>query len=196
MPLNTSRESIQTDRLELVALTSAFVQALVAGEVAAAGAEIGARVSRSLTSDPSHIVQLHLAQQAGEAAGFAGLGRVIVLRSGPRGRRAIGSIGFHGAPDERGRLEVGCRILPSSRGWGYAAEALTALLEWAAADFGVTRFLVAVPSPRESHSLVAVEMAFEQGASFETSTEGLAKLVEGAIDVGPRERSADRRMDS
>lgn len=196
MPLSGSTASIHTDRLELVALTTGFVQALVAGRMVAAGAHVGARVGRSLTSDPSHIVQLHLAHQAGEAAGFDGLGRVIVLRGGPLGRRVIGSIGFHGGPDERGRMEVGCHILPDSRGCGYAAEALNAVLGWAAAEFGVARFLVAVPSPRESRGLLPVEMAFGRGASFERSTEGLAKLLEGAVDVGVPQQSADRRMDS
>lgn len=161
-------ETIRTARLELVPLTQRFVEAMVAGDHAAAGAEIDARVGRWLAGDSSHIVQLQVAQQTGEAEGFPGLGRAIVLVA-PRGaRRMIGSIGFHGAPDDHGRLELGCRIHPAHRGRGYAAEAMTALVDWAAACFGITRFLAVVSSRREAGDLVSLEVANgQQGQSNE-----------------------------
>lgn len=51
--------------------------------------------------------------------------------------QAIGGIGFKGRP-EGGRVEVGYGLAPSARGWGYAAEALAALLHVAAAH-GVSK---------------------------------------------------------
>jgi RimJ/RimL family protein N-acetyltransferase len=50
----------------------------------------------------------------------------------------IGGIGFHGAPDENGRVTIGYGLVPSARGNGYASEALRALLDFARAR-GVTR---------------------------------------------------------
>ncbi|MFI0512503.1 GNAT family N-acetyltransferase [Streptomyces sp. WSLK1-5] len=47
--------------------------------------------------------------------------------------RAIGGMGFHGAPDEDGRAEVGYDLAESARGQGYATEALRALSDWALA---------------------------------------------------------------
>ncbi|MEV7687225.1 GNAT family N-acetyltransferase [Streptomyces bungoensis] len=47
--------------------------------------------------------------------------------------RAIGGMGFHGAPDEEGRVEVGYDLVEGARGNGYATEALRALTEWALA---------------------------------------------------------------
>ena len=47
--------------------------------------------------------------------------------------RAVGGLGFHGAPDEDGRAEVGYDLAPSARGHGYATEALHALSDWALA---------------------------------------------------------------
>ncbi|MEU1590674.1 GNAT family protein [Micromonospora sp. NPDC005710] len=44
--------------------------------------------------------------------------------------KAIGGIGFKGQPDD-GCIEVGYGLVPSARGNGYAAEALTALLDLA-----------------------------------------------------------------
>ncbi|MCD7441302.1 GNAT family N-acetyltransferase [Streptomyces lincolnensis] len=46
---------------------------------------------------------------------------------------AVGGMGFHGAPDEDGRAEVGYDLVEAARGNGYATEALTALSEWALA---------------------------------------------------------------
>ncbi|MFG2120857.1 GNAT family N-acetyltransferase [Streptomyces sp. NPDC048710] len=47
--------------------------------------------------------------------------------------RAIGGIGFHGVPDEEGRVEVGYDLVEGARGQGYATEALRTLTQWALA---------------------------------------------------------------
>ncbi|MEW5990513.1 MAG: GNAT family N-acetyltransferase [Chloroflexota bacterium] len=170
-------ESIRTARLDLIALSEPFVAFLVAGDARAAAGEIGARVGPWLASQRDHVVQLHLAEAAGRAAGFAGLGWLIVLADRSR-RHVIGSIGFHGPPDDRGRLEVGCRIHPMYRGRGYAAEALAAVLASATTRFGITRFLVVVPSPGTALDLVPIEISSRSGSSSGEPIEGLADLVE------------------
>lgn len=171
-------EAIRTARLELRPLSKRFVDALRAGDEAAAAAEIEAQVDRWATADSSHVVQLHLAQQAGEAAGFSGFGRVIVLVAPRRARRMVGSVGFHGVPDDRGRLEVGCRIHLADRGQGYAAEAMAALVDWATARYGVTRFLVAIPARRDPVDLVPLEIVSPQGSPADERIAGLASLLE------------------
>jgi GNAT superfamily N-acetyltransferase len=47
--------------------------------------------------------------------------------------RAVGGMGFHGAPDGDGRAEIGYDLAESVRGNGYATEALRALAGWALA---------------------------------------------------------------
>ncbi|MET8574402.1 GNAT family N-acetyltransferase [Streptomyces sp. NPDC005012] len=51
--------------------------------------------------------------------------------------RALGSMGFHGPPDEEGRVEVGYDLAVAARGQGYATEALRALSAWALDQEGV-----------------------------------------------------------
>ena len=152
-------DPIRTARLELVPLTAQFVEAVVAGDAVAAGTEVGAKVGRWLTADPTHVIQLHLAAQAAAARGFPDPGRAIILVMPGRARRLIGSIGFHGPPDDRGRLEASCRVHASHRSRGFAAEALGALLDWATAWYGATRFLVAVPAAGERREPVPIEIA-------------------------------------
>ncbi|MEV5874168.1 GNAT family N-acetyltransferase [Streptomyces sp. NPDC052101] len=47
--------------------------------------------------------------------------------------RAIGGIGFHGVPDDDGRVEIGYDLVEGARGEGYATEAVRALTEQALA---------------------------------------------------------------
>ncbi|MFZ3474569.1 GNAT family N-acetyltransferase [Streptomyces sp. 4.24] len=65
-----------------------------------------------------------------------GWGPYAIIRASDR--RAIGGIGFHGAPDADGRAEVGYDLLPSARGNGHATEALKALTAWAFGQPGTT----------------------------------------------------------
>ncbi|MET9149484.1 GNAT family N-acetyltransferase [Streptomyces sp. NPDC004042] len=72
--------------------------------------------------------------------------------------RAVGGMGFHGAPDEDGCAEVGYDLAPSARGRGYATEALRALSAWALARDGVRR-LIALIEPDNGPSQRVVTRA-------------------------------------
>ncbi|MEU0738218.1 GNAT family N-acetyltransferase [Streptomyces sp. NPDC006134] len=52
--------------------------------------------------------------------------------------RAVGAMGFHGPPDEDGRVEIGYDLVEAARGHGFATEALRALSAWALAREDVT----------------------------------------------------------
>jgi GNAT superfamily N-acetyltransferase len=58
--------------------------------------------------------------------------------------RAVGGMGFHGAPDEVGRVEIGYDLTEGARGNGYATEALRALAAWALARDGVREVFATV----------------------------------------------------
>jgi len=169
---------IGTPRLELVPITAALAQALVDGDRSRASFMLGAAVSTGFAAHSAHVVQLAIALAAEHGAPEGG-GRVMVLLDRRGRRRAIGSIGFQGPPDERGRLEIGCRVDPAHRGRGYAGEAMTAMFEWAAARLGITRFLVSVsatgnPGPR----LLAELELLGRGPSYDQISE-LDALLDG-----------------
>ena len=50
----------------------------------------------------------------------------------------IGDVGFMGPPDATGAVSVGCAITEDARGQGYGTEALSALLNWARGQSGLT----------------------------------------------------------
>ncbi len=54
--------------------------------------------------------------------------------SSPVAAVVVGDIGFHGAPDDQGAVEVGYGIVPNRRGRGLMSEALRALVAWAMRD--------------------------------------------------------------
>jgi RimJ/RimL family protein N-acetyltransferase len=60
--------------------------------------------------------------------------RFIVLKEI---REVIGSISFHGVPDENGMMEIGLGIEEAFRGHGYAKEALLGMWRWVSAQPGV-----------------------------------------------------------
>ncbi|CAM5705112.1 hypothetical protein SALBM311S_06254 [Streptomyces alboniger] len=79
---------------------------------------------------------------------------VLVRRSDGR---AVGGLGFHSAPDEEGRAEIGYDLVPGARGNGYITEALHALAQWALAraEYGPCSRPSNVPTPpprRWSHA--------------------------------------------
>lgn len=104
--------------------------------------------------------------------------RAMVLR-GPE-PRLVGHLGFHGPPDAKGRLEVGYEVLPPWRRQGYAREAVTGLLTWAAAQPGVTGFVASV-SPENAPSLrLAEQLGFVRMGEHIDERDGLEWELERA----------------
>ncbi|QUW92058.1 GNAT family N-acetyltransferase [Streptomyces sp. V17-9] len=69
---------------------------------------------------------------------------------------AVGGMGFHGAPDGDGRVEVGYDLAEAARGNGYATEALRALSAWALAREEVTSvFATTEPENGASQAVLA-----------------------------------------
>jgi RimJ/RimL family protein N-acetyltransferase len=63
--------------------------------------------------------------------------RVLIVRGEARGdARVVGSVVFHGRPDD-GVAEVAYGVEEASQGRGYATEAVAASVAWALAEHGV-----------------------------------------------------------
>ncbi|MER5686982.1 GNAT family N-acetyltransferase [Streptomyces sp. NPDC002205] len=74
---------------------------------------------------------------------------------------AIGGVGFHGVPDDRGQVTIGYGLIPAMRGKGYASEALRALLEFArAAGVASVKGDADVDNTASHHVMAAAGMHF------------------------------------
>jgi RimJ/RimL family protein N-acetyltransferase len=80
--------------------------------------------------------------------------RVIIARDGER--RVVGSVVFHGRPDDNGIAEVAYGIEEESQGQGLATEATQACVEWALAQ-PMVRAVQATTFPWHQASLRVIE---------------------------------------
>jgi ribosomal-protein-alanine N-acetyltransferase len=127
--------TLRTARLELVPITLPIVEAVMLGRRADAEALVRASlpeawpgralVERAFTASLERIAADPETRLWGD--------RVMVLEQLGE-RRVVGSVVFHGAPDERGSVEVAYGVEEASQGRGFATEGTLACVEWALAD--------------------------------------------------------------
>lgn len=117
-------------RLRLTPMTVAALDALRAGDRSRLERVTGARFPDPLeppplTSDALGFFQETLQENPAIAPWWV---RLIVVRDSGE---AVGSIGFTGPPDADGAVVLGYSIYPAFQRQGIAAEAASALVEWA-----------------------------------------------------------------
>jgi RimJ/RimL family protein N-acetyltransferase len=124
-------QMLHTPRLDLVLMEDAEARALSDGcQRNAHPWAIGYPLASSLLR-----AEMTLAATAQERPlGVFGTYQVIRRADG----NVIGDVGFLGPPDATGAVSIGCAIAEDARGQGYATEALTALLDWARRQEGLT----------------------------------------------------------
>ncbi|PTM98163.1 RimJ/RimL family protein N-acetyltransferase [Streptomyces sp. VMFN-G11Ma] len=92
--------------------------------------------------------------------------------------RAVGGMGFHGVPDEDGRVEIGYDLAEGARGNGYATEALRALSDWAFARDDVHTLFATIARDNLPSQAVVTRAGFrqvgeeEEGLAYELPREG------------------------
>lgn len=159
-------------------MTVPFMEALAAGDLEAAGREVGARVPAWLPGQLEHFVEYRLAQLAVDPSVRRWLGRAMLLEDAAGRRRVVGTIGFHGPPDEQGRLEIGYSVDPEFRRRGLAREATEAMFEWAATRHGVRRFIASISPTNEPSLRLAAGFGFVQTGSQVDDVDGLELVFE------------------
>lgn len=159
-------------------MTVPFMQALARGDVAGAAAEIGASVPEDMPEYLRDFLQYRLAQLAADPRIRRWLGRAIVWTDDDGGRHVIGSIGFHGPPDDRGRLEIGYKVEPAFRRRGIAREAVTAMFDWATGEHGIRRFVASIAPTNEPSLRLAAGFGFQQVGEQLDDIDGLELVFE------------------
>jgi RimJ/RimL family protein N-acetyltransferase len=132
--------SLFTPRLELTSITLALVEAVLKGDRAEAERAAGARlpgawpnkalIERAFTVSLERIRADPAARLWGDRLMLS-----LVDPATPQAdRRVVGSVIFHGQPDDDGLVEVGYGVEEEQQGKGYATEAVGAAVTWALAQ--------------------------------------------------------------
>jgi RimJ/RimL family protein N-acetyltransferase len=129
---------LRTARLELVPMTLEMVEAVILGRKADAEQLVGARmplrwpnnelVERAFTASLDAIRAQPDVRLWGD--------RVLIVRAPEEEARVVGSVVFHGRPDD-GVAEIAYGVEEASQGNGFATEAVAACLAWALAEPGI-----------------------------------------------------------
>lgn len=148
--------ALRTERLDLVEVTLDVVEAVMAGDRAAAEAATGARLPEAWPNEELVARAFHPSLTDIRADPARRLWGDTLLLSRDEPRRVIGSVIFHGRPDADGIAEVGYGVEDGSQGRGYATEGTRACVEWALTQPGV-RAVDATTFPWHRASLRVIE---------------------------------------
>lgn len=147
--------ALTTARLELWPITLPFVEAVMAGNRAAAEDVCRAPLPEAWPG-PDLVARAFTpsleAVRADPATRLWG-DTLLITRAGPR--RVVGSVVFHGRPTD-GVAEIGYGVEESAQRQGYASEGALACLEWALTQHGITA-VTATTFPWHVASLRVIE---------------------------------------
>ena len=159
-------------------MTVPFMKALARDDVAGAATEIGASVPEDMPEYLGDFLRYRLAQLAVDPTIRQWLGRAMVTTADDGARHVIGSIGFHGAPDDQRRLEIGYKVEPSFRRQGIAREAVAAMFDWAYHEHGIRRFVASISPGNDASLGLAAGFGFEQVGEQMDEIDGLELVFE------------------
>ena len=136
--------TLESDRLNLVALLPADIEALIARDIERARTLTGVRFPPGWPNDHEARDGLpwHLRALQADKRQASWRIRVIVERSS---KSVIGSINLKGPPNADGDVEIGWGLVESSRNRGYALEAAATVLAWVVRQPGVSSVSATVP---------------------------------------------------
>jgi ribosomal-protein-alanine N-acetyltransferase len=136
--------TIESDRLELVALLPAEIEALIARDIERAGSLAGVRFPQGWPEDPGARSGLPWHRRALQADKRQASWRIRVIVERSSGN-VIGSINLKGPPNAHGDVEIGWGLVESCRDRGYAFEAAAEVVAWVVRQPGVRSVSATVP---------------------------------------------------
>jgi RimJ/RimL family protein N-acetyltransferase len=164
---------IETERLRLVLLPLAALDALAAGDPTTASTVLGFPVGALRPGHP-RIWTMRAAQIRADPSVAPWLVRLTVERASGE---VVGDVGLHDAPID-GMVEIGYAVRPEQRRRGIAIEAAAGLLSWAATKPGVTTFRASI-SPDNAASLGLVRrLGFVEVGEQWDDEDGLELVLE------------------
>jgi RimJ/RimL family protein N-acetyltransferase len=167
---------ILSERLVLVPMPFAVLDALLGGDRAPATELLGAAPPEWWAEESRHVFELRRDQLQSDPAELQWLLRAMVTRAEPA--TVVGQIGFHEPPDERGFVEVGYAVFSEFRRRGYAEEACRALYAWAAGQPRVNGVRASVAPDNGPSLALAAKFGFVQTGTQIDEIDGLELVFE------------------
>lgn len=163
-PSDSDLAPILSERLTLIPLTPAFMDASLAGDAAAAGRLIGLNVPAEWLEE-RWLIELRRGDLLRDPAYQPWGVRAIGERSSGA---MVGHVGFHTRPGPAylaatapDGVELGYTVFPAHRRRGYATEAVAAMIGWAAAQ-GVRRFVLSISPENVPSQAIAARLGFRR----------------------------------
>lgn len=170
--------TIRSERLDLPLLSLAQLEHLAAGDASDVSEDLGAVLSDAWAEEVRWLAARRAQQIRLHPTDAPWLLRPILLRTADGRPPAIGYLNFHGAPDERGMVEIGYTLLPGARGHGYAIEAVRAAMDWATRVHGIRRFRASVAPDNERSLNLIGKLGFVQTGDQWDDEDGLELVFE------------------
>lgn len=170
---------VRSPRLDLVSMSPQFYELCLAGECRAAAALLGAAIPDDWWEERA-IMEFWLAALRADPAVQPWLARAMVRRDD---RQMIGHIGCHGSPGmahlepyAAGGVELGYTVFSAHRRQGYAAEALEALMGWAASEHTIQAFVLSIAPDNTPSLALARRFGFTRVGSHIDPEDGLEEI--------------------
>jgi len=174
---------IKSERLDLIPMTPAFLEACLAGDTSASSVQGLAAAAQLLKLaiptewlEQKRLMQIRLGQLRRDPRLQPWLLRAMGLR---REGVMIGHIGFHSRPGADylrdfapGGVELGYTVFAPYRRQGYATEACEALMAWAHQEHHVTRFVVSISPDNRPSLRIAEHFGFQKVGTYLDDEDG------------------------
>src|SRR5688572_24601598 len=182
--METDIHVIATERLLLWPMTAAFLEASLAGDIAAAEAGLGARIESDWFAE-RELMQMRRGDLHDDPAARPWLLRAVVERAT---QQMVGHAGFHTPPNPRylrelglDGVEFGYTIYPPFRRRGYARETALGLMHWAHEQHGIRSFIASV-SPDNLPSVELIEqLGFRRVAAHVDDVDGYEDIYQRMV---------------
>lgn len=173
-----TKAEVGSDRLDLVPMSLALMEALLGGDRESAQRMAGYRIPADWPEGMESVLRFRIAIARERPETLPLLLRAMVLRADSE--VVVGRLGFHGPADEDGMLEVGYEVFPAYRRRGYAREAVVALFRWAQRDPAVRRFRASVSPANQPSRLLVTGLGFVEVGSQWDEEDGEELVFERA----------------
>jgi ribosomal-protein-alanine N-acetyltransferase len=155
--IDPADEIVTSERLALVWMSPEFMLASLKGRVREASEMIDALLPPDWPNTPaSGLLKHRLSQTRSDPGAAPWLLRAMLRRDD---RAMVGYFNFHGPPFQK-KAELGYTVFERFRRQGYARECAMAMMNWARARHGITRFVVSISPDNQASLALAAQLSF------------------------------------